>query len=153
MSLSCPKQKVNTLDEKILIILFSLQEKYNKPYSYPSQFKIISILASHYSFVICRRTLNYHLKYLEFNGFLSRKRRLKRLPNGTLSLATTLYFITKHAYSYLKGLCRFVASILKTRPSWTKQFGLKDQIKTIQREPDPAVRRSKYLETIYETLG
>lgn len=153
MQITYQRNFVKTLDEKILVTLFSIQEKYNKPYSFPSQNKLLILLKQNYGIIVCRRTLNYHLRYLEDGGFLSRKRRIKRASDGTLSLATSLYFMTKQAYSYLKGVCRFVVSVLKARPSWVKQFQLKDNIKIIQREPDPTVRRSKYLETIYDTLS
>lgn len=153
MHISYQKTNVKTIDEKILITLFSIQEKYNKPYCYPAQTKLLELLKKYYGISICRRTLNYHLRYLEDNNFLSRKRRIKRLSDGTLSLSTSLYFITKQAYTYLKGVCRFVVSVLKSRPTWTKQFQLKDKIKIIEREPDPTLRRSKYLETIHDTLS
>lgn len=153
MQIPYQRNFVKALDEKILVTLFSIQEKYNKPYCFPSQNKLLILLKNNYGLSVCRRTLNYHLRDLENNGFLSRKRRIKRSPDGTLSLATSLYFMTKQAYSYLKGVCRFVVSVLRARPSWIKQFQLKDNIKIIEREPDPTVRRSKYLGLINDTLS
>lgn len=153
MQVSYQRAFVNSKDEKILLTLFSLQEKHKKPYSFPSQQKIITLCRSYYGLVMGRRSLNYHLRYLENQGFITRRRRIGRLTNGTLYLSTSLYFLTARAFNYLKGMCKFVVGILKSRPSWTKQFQLKDQIKVIEQEQSPAVRQSKYLEVIYDTLS
>jgi len=153
MTLSSPTRNVNTVDEKIIIILFSIQEQYGKTYSYPSQEKILLLLKTFYGITICRRTLNYHLRELEGSDFISRKRRIKRLPDGTLSLATSLYFLCKSAYAHLKRLSRFVFNVLKKRPSWAKQFDLGNKIKDIQAIEDETKRHKKYLNVIYDTLA
>jgi hypothetical protein len=153
MHISYQKVNVKQFDEKILTTLLAIQERYNKPYSFPSQEKILALCHQYYGISRCKRTLNYRLKYLEQQGFIVRKKRIKRLRNGTLKLATTLYFLTTKAYSYIKNLCRFVTRILKRRPSWVKQFQLKDQIKIIETIDDPGIKRSKYLELINDTLS
>ena len=143
---------VNTLDEKILLTLFALQEKHRKAYSFPSQLKILSLVRHFYGLTPSRRTLNYHLRALEDTGFLTRKRRIKRLADGTLRLATSLYFLTARAFSYLKGICAFVVSILKARPEWVKQFQLKDQIAAIKKITDPDRRRGEYIKAAVGVL-
>lgn len=153
MHISYQKEIVNTLDEKILITLFTLLEKYQKSYCFPSQQKLLNLLSTYHGISCCRRTLNYHLKHLELLGYIVRKRRLKRLHDGTLSLSTSLYFLTKEAYAHLKTMCRFAVSVLKKRPTWIKQFHLKDKIKSIKGIPDPKVRRTKYLNAINQVLS
>ena len=141
---------ISTIEQALLKALFSIQEKYKKPYTFPSQLKLLQLLATYSYISISRRTLNYKLRHLQDGGYIARRRRIKRNPDGTLCLATSLYFLTKRAYSYLKGLCRWAHAILKRRPSWAKQIVLPDHIADIQQDPDEVARRTKYLNLIYQ---
>lgn len=147
------KTYVKPVHEALLKTFFALQEKYQNHYSWPSQLTLLALLSKFYGLQMCRRTLCYHLKYLESNGFLQRQRRIKHLSDGTLLTRTTLYELTKLAFSYLKGVARFFYNVLKRRSSWRKQFDLPDKIKDVEQTADPHQKRKEYLNLIYDTLS
>lgn len=49
----------------ILSVIFYLNEKYEKLYSYPSQLKILELLKIHRGIERCVRTLNRWMRYAE----------------------------------------------------------------------------------------
>jgi len=82
-----------------------------KDYCYPSQEKMLEILTNFYSVMIRRRQLNYILKFLEKEGFITRRRRLKKSKEGKLVFNTTLYRLKKKS---LKNLAKLLGAIKRT---------------------------------------
>lgn len=101
----------NLVSLNIVQILIHLSRKYQKSYCYPSQAKILEILEERYQQKICRRSLNYHLKKLELQGFFVRKRRIIKESKDKYLFHSTLYILQKKIYkmaykfgSYLKSV-------------------------------------------------
>jgi len=88
----------------IILTLAHLMLKQGKRYCFPSQEKLCEILGKYYDNPIKRRGLNYHLRHLEDKKYITRKRRIKRGPDGKLLFASTLYFLTKRGYKFLAKL-------------------------------------------------
>ena len=86
---------------EILNTLAWLSRKFGKHYCYPSQLKICEILEKEFGIKISLRTLNRHLRELERRGLFDRMRRIKTLPDGGLSIKSTIYFLKKAAFKYL----------------------------------------------------
>jgi len=87
--------------KSIILALSHVMLKQGKRYCYPSQKKLCEILGKYYSNPIKRRALNYHLRHLEDKQYISRTRRIKKEPDGSLKFASTLYFFTKRGYRFL----------------------------------------------------
>ena len=100
--------KHSRIQDKILEVFFYLCQHSGKDYCWPSQSKIIDILNTVHGISISRRTLNYHLKALETNGFIRRMRRIKRGPSGQINFNSTLYCLMNKAKKVLKNLIRLI---------------------------------------------
>jgi len=105
--------KFNIIDQKILEVFFYLCQQAKKDYCWPSQTGILRIMETVHGITISRRTLNYHLKGLESNGFIRRIRRIKRGTGGQISFNSTLYQILNKAKKVLKSLFRLVSKCKK----------------------------------------
>ncbi|MDP1624499.1 MAG: hypothetical protein Q8L64_01900 [bacterium] len=89
---------LNTLD--------SIQKKYHKRYCYPSQAHTIALLKTFHDTCFSTRTLNRYYRVMEDQGFIKRRRRIRRLENGLLQFQTTLYVLTRKAYKLIGSLVR-----------------------------------------------
>lgn len=78
-----------------------LSKANGKSYCYPSQEKILKLLADFYQVVIKRRQLNYILAYLQAEGYIDRKRRLKASPDGKIIFNTTLYWLKRKSFEHI----------------------------------------------------
>lgn len=78
-----------------------LSKANGKSYCYPSQEKILKLLADFYGVMIKRRQLNYILAYLQAEGYIERKRRLKASPDGKIIFNTTLYWLKRKAFQHI----------------------------------------------------
>ncbi|RLC84245.1 MAG: hypothetical protein DRJ03_14815 [Chloroflexi bacterium] len=139
-----------------LAIIYTIQgliSTTGKNYCWPSQAKLLYLLKEFYGVVISRRTLNYHLRRLEDQGFISRIRRIKRRPDGTLSLSTSLYFLGKKALRLLKNFARKTWHIVKHNPSWIKKNITAKGIQEIEKIPDPQEKARNYLKFIQQLLS
>lgn len=85
----------------IIQTLAWLKARGKKHYCYPSQDKLVKILSISYSVTRCRRTLNYHLAYLEQQGYLVRVRRTHAGLDGQPAFASTIYMLRKRALALL----------------------------------------------------
>ena len=88
-----------SVDYAICQAFYYLNNKFNKGYVLVSQEKLIEILRKYYSVSISLRTLNYHLRKLENEGFITRKKRHARDEKGHIKFATTLTTLKKNLYS------------------------------------------------------
>lgn len=93
--------KFSIIASSILHTVHALQTLHHKNYCYPSQKKILKLLEKYYSVNIKRRQLNYILAFLEREGFIDRKRRLKKSREGKIIFNTTLYWLKKKAWCYI----------------------------------------------------
>jgi hypothetical protein len=110
--------------EKIVFCLLSVARRHRKKYCYPSQFKIVELTKLYGGVQFSRRTLNRDLRFLEDNGFIERVRRIKRGPDGSLVMRSTLYKFTGKLFNYLFSLgnsVRRVFSFFRV-PSWAQNL-------------------------------
>jgi hypothetical protein len=116
--------------------LHYLSRTNKKDYCYPSQEKVLKILKEIYRVAIRRRQLNYILKYLEEEGYIKRRRRLKQSKEGKIIFNTTLYWLKKKALKYLANL---LGAIKRTG------FKLIDKKKENQKKEVPPGEDERYL--------
>ena len=143
----------NYTDLAIIYTIQGIISTTHKNYCWPSQNKLLLLLREFYGVVISRRTLNYHLRRLEDQGFISRIRRIKRRPDGTLSLSTSLYFLGKKAIRLLKNFARKTWHIVKHNPSWIKKNIVSKGIQEIEKISNPQEKARSYLKFIQEILS
>ena len=93
--------QVNVKAAPIIVLLFKIMEKNKKDYCFPSQKKILELLDIRQGIKQSRATLNRWLRVIEDEGYIIRRRRIKRDPVHGMMFKSTLYFIT------LKG-CRLL---------------------------------------------
>jgi hypothetical protein len=94
-------KKDNNCMLEILNILAWLNNKNKKGYCYPGQKTILEILQKRYMKKRALRSLNRYLKDMELNELIKRKRRIKKLNDGTMVFKSTLYVLSGKAYKIL----------------------------------------------------
>lgn len=102
---------MKNVKEPVLKAITYLIRMSSKKYCYPSQDSILTLLNDHYDLKICRRTLNYHLRQLENEHFIKRIRRISRGPNGRPLFSSTLYFVKRKVFTWLKKQAEYLRSI------------------------------------------
>ena len=100
-----------TLDNAIIMVISILIKKSRKKYCWPSQVSFLRLLRTYHKLKICRRTLNYHLKKLQEDQVISRLRRISRGSDGRPHFASTLYFIKKKAFIWMRKQAEFLQKI------------------------------------------
>jgi len=78
--------------------LSSVCSKYEKAYCYPSQETIRRLLHEYHDIKICRRTVNYILRWLEDHKYFKRTRRHRAGPDGRMLFGTTMYELKKKLF-------------------------------------------------------
>ena len=125
--------------QPILNLLTYLIKKSSKNYCFPSQKSILIILRSQYSCKISRRTLNRHLKKLEDGKYIKRIRRISRGPDNRPRFASTIYFIKKRVFCWLKRQAEFLRVIgFEVRTAFVdqnKSAWVKSQAEKVQDRP------------------
>ena len=101
----------------ILSIFEGLCRVYGKRYCYPSQVKILDLLADRLDMFISIATLNRYLRVIEDSGLIKRTRRITYDPVKGLMFRSTLYIIRGKG---LKLLARYGLAV------YTKIKGLVD---------------------------
>lgn len=97
----CPEEKVGP----VLCLINGLCGFYGKSYCYPSQRKILGLLARPGKNVkISLSTLNRRLNVIEGLGYLERRRRIRRDKKLGTVFQSTIYKITYHGYLALARL-------------------------------------------------
>lgn len=105
-----PKRNAK-IHEAIIKTIASLANKKRKPYVSVPQAVLCELVAKYYRVPVSRRTLNYHLRFLEDNGYIRRVRRITRDAYGRLVTMPTLYILMPKAQKFLKGLVKFARKI------------------------------------------
>ena len=129
-------QKSSKIDEALLKTLAVFQGKSGKGYCTTSQDVLCSILSKYYKLKISRRCLNYHLKYLEENGYIRRVRRISQDKFGRLKCLPTLYWLLPKAMNFLRGLFRFGRRIGQWFKDIPKQVIIKEKIEKAKQSTD-----------------
>ena len=93
--------KYNKTKSAIIDILIALQRKHGKNYCFPTQIKLLELLATYHGIHIKRRALCYALADLCRDGIISRTRRIFKNKYGSLVFHSTLYFIRRAGYKLL----------------------------------------------------
>jgi hypothetical protein len=86
--------------DRLLQILIGLSRGKKRVWCYPSQDKLVSLLARYHGIRISRRTLNRWLRELESSGFIRRIRRHRRGEDGRPRFMSTVYVTLKKALKY-----------------------------------------------------
>lgn len=102
---------MNSVDLSIIQSFQYIANKKNRGYCESSQLKVLSFLQKYYNTVICRRTLNYHLRALEDGAFIRRIRRHKRGPDGKILFHTTVNILKSKALKFLAQLAHWFKKI------------------------------------------
>ncbi len=89
--------------ESTVVSLLSVAKKYNKPYCFVSQKRILELLEKYHSYGISRRTLNRDLRWLEDNKFITRLRRFRKGPEGPI-FCSTLYKFEHKVFMWLYSM-------------------------------------------------
>jgi hypothetical protein len=92
----------------VLETIISICCKYGKAYCYPSQETIQRLTYERHGVMVCRRTINYVLRWLEDHGFFKRTRRHRAGPNGKILFATTMYTLKKKLFIRLNLMKKWV---------------------------------------------
>ena len=85
----------------VLSIISGLSRHYGKNYCYPSQVKILALLAERLGVFMSIATLNRHLRVVVESGFIKRKRRIRRDRVKGMIFQSTLYEISRKGYGLL----------------------------------------------------
>ena len=100
-------------DAAIVSTLESMIMFWKKRYCYPSQKTILKILEKNWNMSVCRRTLNYHLRFLERSGYIKRyKAHFRDEKTGLMVFRTTRYYVLKSA-EMLTNVAKKVAETAK----------------------------------------
>ena len=77
-----------------------LLDRYKKNWVYVSQQKFCDLLESYYQVKITTRTLRYHLKWLETNGYIKRYQNRAQREDGTWFMKVTAVANTLKGYQF-----------------------------------------------------
>lgn len=83
----------DNIDFAIVNAITAFQRINNKKYCFPNQETILECLRKYHAVDICRRTLNYRLRFIEDNKVLWRIRRHTADASGMLILKSTAYYL------------------------------------------------------------
>ena len=113
--------------EPILKLLTYLIRKSSKNYCFPTQAKILVILDTQYGCKLSRRSLNRHLRKIENENYIKRIRRISRGPNNEARFASTMYWIKKKVFTWLKQQAQYLKLI-----GFSIRVSIRDQKKAAQ---------------------
>lgn len=100
-------------DGAILATFGELSRRAGKGYCYPSQRTILKLVERFYDVSKSRRTLNRRLSFLESSGYFVRIRRMKRGPDGSLVMRSTLYKLKGKFFRYMGLVYRLAAGFFE----------------------------------------
>jgi predicted transcriptional regulator len=86
--------------DRLLQVLIGLSRGKKRVWCYPSQDKLVSLLARYHGIRISRRTLNRWLRDLESAGFIRRIRRHRMGEDGRPRFFSTVYVTLRKALRY-----------------------------------------------------
>jgi hypothetical protein len=92
---------METLKESTLHVLTGLAVYYKRGYVFPSQDKILKLIAKRTGRKWSRSWLNEKIKELENEGYLTRQRRHKNDGTGKILLRSTLYILRAKFYEWI----------------------------------------------------
>jgi len=112
---------------------------HQKPYCYPSQATILTLVGQYHGLKISRRTLNRHLSALEGSGYFERVRRHRKGPDGKLLFNSTLYKFKGKLFRFMHGLGKQASSFFRIfRVPWMAQHQAKPSQVSITGQPGRA---------------
>ena len=88
----------------ILATLWHISKKYGKDYCYPAQLTIQEKMRKYYNYLKSIATLNRHLRVLEDEWYILRRRRIRNDPKLGMIFKSTMYWITLKGYYLLREL-------------------------------------------------
>jgi len=87
--------------EAVVISLLSVAKKHGKKYCWVSQERLEELIEKYHRILLCNRTLNRDLRWLEDNGYISRLRRIRVDPAGRMVFCSTLYKFKGKLFNWL----------------------------------------------------
>ena len=133
----------------ILVLLVNLARRTKRAYVWPSQEKILQVLADSFGIVMSRATLNRHMKALEAGGWFTRTRRHKKAPNGSLELHSTLYTLAREAFRLFAGAVDNSGEKLRSRDRNRVSYAVSV---LRQKNPKGEIQRKNPIETALSGL-
>jgi len=91
---------MNSIDQAIIITLGSVAAAHGKPYCFPSQAHILTLLDKYHGIKLSLRSLNRHLLTLQLDRFFERTRRHRKGKDGKIIFNTTLYKLKKKFFTF-----------------------------------------------------
>ena len=144
----------------VLIVLLSIQRKYGKDYSFPSQKKLLSLLDTRLGVKRSRSTLNRWLRVMEDNKLSLRRKRVRRDPVHGLMFKSTLHKITIKGFYLLQAfgvdMSKEIAAYNKWRSSILprqRSGGCKSTARPAGHDPDRLQRLGKILDQVGKNLA
>lgn len=123
--------------EAIVKTLFKVARKYQKPYCYPSQRRLLQLVRKYHGFRFSLRTLNRRLAELQRARYFTRVRRHRAGPGGRMVFNSTLYKLGGRAFNWVYGLGTWSAQVFsfyrlpklaQYRSSTTRDLSLSGQV-------------------------
>lgn len=112
----------------VLSILSGLSRHFGKNYCYPSQNKLLALLAERLGVFMSIASLNRHLRVIVADGFIKRTRRIRRDPVKGLLFLSTLYEISRKGYGLMarfrNGVGKKIQGIKKSLRETSKNGAL-----------------------------
>lgn len=128
---------MDAVDVAILDTLYGTQRKYKKDYSKPGQERILERISKLHDVHICRRTLNYRLRFLEDAKIIKRFRRHYKHEDGSFILRTTAYYLLKRGSAVLRRVLRAAERLAGAFPVQRVAHNVGTQDRNIGQEGKP----------------
>jgi len=132
----------NRITGAILETLVGMANKYAKSYVYPTHKTLLDRLERYHQVKISKRTLTYHLRRLELEGFIQRIRRIRRGKDGRLEGRSTLYKLGKGAKRWARWICKMARDSVKVWPEIWREYWTREKLRetVVDTDKDGRVR-------------
>ena len=121
--------RANATTAAILETLVGMASKYRKEYVYPTHKTLLDRLERYHQVKVSKRTLVYHLRRLELEGFIQRIRRIRRGKDGRLEGRATLYKLAKKARRWVKWICKMARDSVRVWPEIWREYWTREKLK------------------------
>jgi len=137
----------------LLLTLIKIQRKYNKDYSFPSQEKIIELMALRQGIKKSRATLNRWLRVVEDSKYLVRRRRIKRHRLYGMCFKSTLYKVTIKGYSLMTRFGVDMSKEIAQYQKWLEEINPDRGAVKTRKKLDSAERNPEHTDNIQKILA
>jgi len=136
----------------LLLTFLKIQRKNNKDYSFPSQLKILELMALRQGIKKSRATLNRWLRVIQDDKYLVRRRRIKKHPRYGLMFKSTLYKITIKGYRLLSKFGVDMKKEIARYEKWLEEVNPGRQALSTKKMLDAAKKNPRHQEQVEKIL-